>query len=432
MSKYQIIGSMTGNSMDAVDLVLTSFDDDHMEDICAYSMDFSDQMREKMEYLRRVCKAKTRDEIVKLPFFDEIHDEYVKCVYQATQKMLELYQIEPSTVDAFAFHGKTLDHFPPSLAQKANLAPYTLQIGSGQMLSDLLQIPVVYDFRSPYIQAGLEGAPLVPPHNAHIALVEGDGIYYNGGNTSNFAWISGGKCVAAADAGPFNEFIDGWIRRFCSEPFDQNGKYGRKGHLDTNLLQKLFDAGRDFYQRSIPKSGDPQYYDRDQIFEMILQHIPKYEFCDVAHTFEYFAAYIAFQALTLTNQALADAEQILLFGGGWKNPVVFESFKTLLEAKGFVLPEHQEKFGAFLKRFEKIPQIKYSVFGQNMEARLFADMARYKLENKVWELPEVIKSGQKIVSGKIAFPQKNQTEYDDKINEAACGWQNCIKSLEIS
>ena len=37
MVKYKIIGNMTGNSMDAIDLVLTEFDNDIMTDICAYS-----------------------------------------------------------------------------------------------------------------------------------------------------------------------------------------------------------------------------------------------------------------------------------------------------------------------------------------------------------------------------------------------------------
>ena len=33
MKKYQIIGCMTGNSMDAVDLVLTEFEGEKMKDI---------------------------------------------------------------------------------------------------------------------------------------------------------------------------------------------------------------------------------------------------------------------------------------------------------------------------------------------------------------------------------------------------------------
>ena len=95
------------------------------------------------------------------------------------------------------------------------------------MLADLTGIKVVYDFRSAPLIAGFDGAPLVPPHNAHIAATEGDGCYYNGGNTSNFAWIIDGKAQIGADAGPFNEYIDNFIRDNTADSFDVDGKYGK-------------------------------------------------------------------------------------------------------------------------------------------------------------------------------------------------------------
>ena len=59
-----------------------------------------------------------------------------------------------------------------------------------------------------------------------------------------------------------------------------------------------------------------------------------------------------------------------------------------------------------------------------MEARLFADLARYRLENKAWEIPEIIQAGKKVVCGNIAYPQNLKTNYSDAINLAAKGWQN--------
>ena len=52
---------------------------------------------------------------------------------------------------------------------------------------------------------------------------------------------------------------------------------------------------------------------------------------DALHTFEYFAAYIAAQALTLVPENVALPENIILFGGGWKNPVVRQSFEEILK-----------------------------------------------------------------------------------------------------
>lgn len=417
---YRIIGCMTGNSMDAVDLVLTEFNGDKMCDICSYSVPYSKKMQIKMESLRKKVKDKTKSEISAIPEFKSIHDEYIKSVADAVNDMCRKFKIDKSTIDAIGFHGKTLDHNPPSKAKVDGTMPYTLQIGSGQMLANLTGIPVVYDFRSAPLMAGFDGAPLVPPHNAHIAATEGDGCYYNGGNTSNFAWIIDGKAQIGADAGPFNEYVDNFIRDNTSDSFDENGKYGLKGNLNKELLQKLFDIGRDYYERSLPKSGDPQYYYKDKVFDIIKKM--KIPFNDAVHTLEYFAAYLAVQALTLTDKKMNLPSNFILFGGGWKNPVVRQSFDDLIVGKGYILPKHEKQFNTFLNRFKTKPSVNYSVFGEMMEARLFADLARYKLENRAWEIPEIVKAEKKLVCGVIAKPNK-QKIFHDEINLAAKGWQ---------
>jgi len=418
---FCIIGNMTGNSMDAIDLVLTEFDGDKMRDICSFSKPYTKQMQSKMEALRAKVGNKTRKEIESLPEFKAIHDEYVYQVATCINDMCKKFKLDKTKIDAIGFHGKTLDHNPPSRAKVDKTKPYTLQIGSGKMLADLTGIKVIYDFRSAPLMAGFDGAPLVPPHNAHIAATEGDGCYYNGGNTSNFAWIVNGVAQVGADAGPFNEYTDNFIRQNTKDTFDKDGRHGKNGELNKELLQQLFDIGREFYERGLPKSGDPQFYHKDKVFAAIKKLNLKFE--DAVHTLEYFAAYIAVQALTLTDKKIKLPPHIILFGGGWKNPIVRDSFEALLAGKGYVLPEHEKAFAEFLKRFDKKPTIKYSNFGEMMEARLFADLARYKLEERAWEIPEIVKANKKVVCGVIANPMAGRKTYDDCVNLAAKGWQ---------
>ena len=420
MAKYRIIGNMTGNSMDAIDLVATEFDGSKMHDICTFTCPYDKNMRDKIEQLRLLTYNKSRREIEKIPEFRSIHDEYVRQIADAVNMMCLEHRLDKHSVDAIGFHGKTLDHNPPSKARQEQTLPYTLQIGSGKMLADLTDIPVVYDFRSDPLMAGFDGAPLVPPHNAHIAATEGDGFYYNGGNTSNFALIKNGTAEIGADAGPFNEYTDGYIRRHTDQAFDKDGQFGRNGKLDESLLRTLYDFGRPYYTSPLPKSGDPAYYHRQEIFAYVEQQ--QIAFVDAVHTFEYFAAYIAMQALTLISAQELPSE-FILFGGGWKNPIVRTSFVELLHGKGFVLPEHQSAFADLRNKFNKRPNVRQSAFGDYMEARLFADLARYKLQNKAWEIPEVMASGRKIICGRVAAPMPNRIDYDDCINRAAKGWQ---------
>lgn len=420
--KKRLIGNMTGNSMDAIDLVLTEFDDDKMTDICTYSKPYTADMQQKIENLRRLAFDKTREEIENIPEFKEVHDTYVAQIAECVNEMCAAFGLNKQSIDAIGFHGKTLDHNPPSKAAAENTSAYTLQIGSGQMLADLTGIKVVYDFRSAPLMAGYDGAPLVSPHNAHIAAAEGDGCYYNGGNTSNFALIVDGKALIGADAGPFNEYTDNFIRRFSAETYDKDGMFGSNGILDINLMQYMFGCCRDYYERELPKSGDPAYYHKDKIFAYVTEQGIKFN--DAVKTFEYFAAYTAVQALTLVPEKMPMPARMVLFGGGWKNPVVRDAFAELLQGEGYILPQHKKAFARLRERLGKAPEVKISSFGDFMEARLFADLARYKLENRAWELPEAVSSGHPVICGVVAEPGKNGGKYRDMINLAAKGWQS--------
>ena len=100
-----------------------------------------------------------------------------------------------------------------------------------------------------------------------------------------------------------------------------------------------------------------------------------------------------------------------------------------MSGKGYVLPEHKASFDAFLKRFEKPVSVRYSTLGEFMEARLFADLARYKLDGRAWEIPEIVKAGKEVVCGVIAEPKKGRKVYTDCVNLASKGWQSRLGVL---
>ena len=388
MTKYRIIGNMTGNSMDAIDLVLSEFENNQIKDICSFSAPYSKDMQDKIEYLRTISRSKTKEEIENSPNFNEIHNEYISQIASCINQMLKINNIDKSTISAIGFHGKTLDHNPPSIANLNKTTPYTVQLGSGQMLSNLTQIPVIYDFRSDFIKNGFEGAPLIAPHNARISHLEGDGCYYNGGNTSNFAIIENNTPLITTDAGPFNEYIDNFIRLNTPHSYDIDGIYGKKGKLNKSLLKELFNIGLKYYNTPLPKSGDPAYYHKQEVFNYIKSKNISFE--DAIHSLEYFSAYICVYTLTQIPENITIPQNFILFGGGWKNPIVFGYFKDLLSNNAYILPQHKEQFNSLYNRLSNTPYIKTSKFGDFMEARLMADLAYHKLENKPWPLPETI------------------------------------------
>ena len=66
-----------------------------------------------------------------------------------------------SEIDIVGFHGQTIHHNPKE--------HFTLQIGDGALLAELLEISVISNFRGNDVAAGGQGAPLTPVY--HQALL---------------------------------------------------------------------------------------------------------------------------------------------------------------------------------------------------------------------------------------------------------------------
>ena len=118
MAKYRIIGNMTGNSMDAVDLVMSDFEDEKITDICSFSKPYDENMQKRMEALRTEVFNKSASEILQIKDFLPLHNEYIIQIAECINEMCRLNNIDKKTIDAIGFHGKTLDHNPPSKAKR--------------------------------------------------------------------------------------------------------------------------------------------------------------------------------------------------------------------------------------------------------------------------------------------------------------------------
>lgn len=424
------IGIMTGNSMDAVDVVYAEVGAHHIQPIYTLSEPFSADMQHKTQALRTLAqKGLPRHTLEQHPLLQEFHQSYTDQIAAAVTRLITENKIELNSLSAICSHGKTLDHQPASIGNKH---PYTLQIGSGKMLADSLsrrlstsnippppRIRVLYDFRSDDIMNGGEGAPLIPPLNALTAIQDKtpDRIDINAGNTANLCLIRNGKTVAGWDVGPCNEYMDYVVRRYTDLPFDKDGKLALSGKLDKDLLRTLFNIGAAFYEKSPPKSGDPTYYHTTKI--EAFQHAEK--LADNLYTAAYFAAYLIVYALHfIPGEIPADFS---LFGGGWKNPVLLQSLQNLLNQRGFILPEHTAVFADIYRRCTSPVRCEIHPNGQWMESLLWARMG-YCFDHQIpWTTPDLTSCRTPTVCGIEAVSDPFRTTYDDLICRAYKGWQ---------
>lgn len=410
------IGVMTGNSLDAVDVVITEFAQNHMRDICGHSHLIPLALAQDFRLLKE--RIKQTDGHVRRVFdedkasFMQLHDSYIHLVAQTISETLDKAGLNPQDIEIIGFHGQTCAHCPPSIAKGK---PYTVQVGSGQMLADLTGIKVAYDFRSDDVLNGGEGAPLAPVHNMHLALnLRKEGIFpvafCNGGNTGNISLITTDKNqkirVLGWDTGPFNHFADMLTLREKGEPYDKDGKYGAPGNLNEELLRTLFEqavvteSGKNYLMQPPPKSSDPAWY--RFLPEMMDGSIP---FCDRLRTVEFFSAYAFVYNLKYIPADFDKPSYFLTFGGGWNNPVVQKDFERLLHGKAKALPEHQAVFETIANPKAIVtPASKFGSDSRFMEARIFADMAWCLLQKEPFSYPETTGCREPVVGGIVAVP----------------------------
>jgi len=441
---------MTGNSLDAADVVLTAFyQSGKIEDLEFFSLPSTKELFNKLKDLRNyitnndgnmnlVAKSYKYNSLE----FNDVLNEYMDFIAAAVEALVSKaknnsainskYNLDK--IDIIGFHGQTCAHKPPSQA-KENENIYTVQIGDGQKLADITGITVAYDFRSDDIMAGGEGAPFAPMHNFHCAKSIGDDKYLpitfiNGGNTSNISNISynkkGREVISGWDAGAFNHFPDLLARKYTNKICDFNGAIGRQGKINIDLLKILFEtgvinsSGESFLLKPPPKSSDPQWYKN-----IIMLDDKAISLEDKMRTAEYFASYLTYHSLAYTAEDIIMPHRFTLFGGGWKNPLIKEFFTGFINGefdKYPIIDEHLDWFKNIDKRIKSSgekAEVKFSdeygFSSEAMEARIFADMACCRITNKAFTSLDITGVKKAPLCGILAYPNHNLGNVTDNL-----------------
>ncbi len=462
LKELLVIGVMTGNSMDAVDVVLTTFDKDgKMKDLATHTQPYSRDLYTVLADLRKAVNThKGNMPLVRASYrythkgtthnLTQVDRMYMDAVAKTVKSLIAKAHKDPALVKTYGTnfrinlvgsHGQNLAHYPPSIAAKSGRTPYTIQLGDGQYLANQLNIPVVYDFRTADMKNGGEGAPVGPFHQKVLATQISGGVkpriaFCNAGNTGNIGVVSTrGKAQKVMtlgwDIGPFNYFSDQLMRQEKNKNWDMDGAHAAKGRVNANLLRLIVNRaivdsrGGNFLWKKPPKSSDGQWYKLLPELRggVALKGDKKpLKFSDRIRTGGYAAAYTYVLALDQVPKDVMLPTTFALCGGGWKNTIIRSHFEDLIhgrnEARSPILPEHREIFTRVYKRLQKAAKTTGSPvriamsdafgFGSDaMEARIFAHMAVAFTRNQPFTFPEITGCKSPTVCGKIAYPQKS-------------------------
>ena len=373
---FSAMGLMSGTSMDGVDVSIIKSDGyDEVELIFDQYFEYDIDLYKQLSTLRD--KIKSSEDLTK--YSKELSDlERALTIFHA-EKISKIALKNGIEIDLIGFHGQTIFHNPQ--------IKITKQLGDGNLLSQLLKKPVIYDFRQADIDNNGQGAPLTPIY--HRLLVnnflnkEKDNsaqpiCIVNIGGISNATIINDisnniENDLIAYDIGPGNCLIDEWIRNNSNLKFDEDGKIAKSGKIDQLILNQAID---NFKIETYSKSLDVKEFDISFARGLSLE--------DGCSTITEFTAYLIAEGIKFLNKN--NSNKYLFCGGGRKNKFLIESIirNSNLNKNNFDMIDN------------------FQLNGDYIESQAFAYLAIRSKLNLPISFPNTTRCNAPVIGGKLA------------------------------
>ncbi len=254
---FTSLGLMSGTSMDGIDLAIIQTDGKkrliRSFPGTAQAYDADEQAALKVA-VAQSAEMESREQVVER--FSELEERITRKHSALVKNHLAKHKDVLPEIDLIGFHGQTVLHRPE--------LGLTVQLGDGELLSELTGLPVVYDMRSNDMLNGGQGAPLAPAY--HVALASNLPAEFGGSKPVAFVNIGGisnvtivADDVVAFDTGPGNNLIDLWMQSREGQPFDEGGKLASGGAIDHDLVETFLDHS--YFTVAPPKSLDRLDFD---------------------------------------------------------------------------------------------------------------------------------------------------------------------------
>lgn len=293
-------------------------------------------------------------------------------------------RLQPEDVDLIGSHGQTVYHVPPG--SPAGSIPSTLQLGEPGEIAEHTGITTVADFRPRDIAAGGQGAPLTSFVDYALFGCTGK-IVLNLGGIANVTALpdgAGPEAVFAFDTGPANMLLDFAAAELTGGrlPYDQDGLLAAAGQVSQTLLDWLL--AHPYLHRPPPKTTGREEFGA-AFGRTVLREARRLTLNaqDILATLTAFTAESVTQALRRHLLPYGRYDEVVLSGGGARNPVLVRMLRQCLPELHFATYEH------------------YGIDSKAREALAFAALAAYALAGRPNTLPSCTGARHAVIVGKI-------------------------------
>ena len=332
-----VLGVMSGTSLDGVDTVTA-----RLERVGG-RLDWRVLGRSARPYpsdlagrLHLALKPETSDVLLLTELHQEVGRFYAEVVTAAQAE---------HPLDLVALSGQTVYHVPRPDAARGWRVKSTLQLGEAAVVAERCRVTTVSDFRQSDLAAGGQGAPLVAFPDSRLYAAPGVArVVVNLGGIANVTYLPANGAedrVVAFDTGPGNCLLDEAMTARAGEPFDAGGRVAREGTVDEAALAHLLSEP--YFALPPPKTTGRELFHLGAALET--------GWPDGEPSLPTLVATLA----RLTVRSLVDAvnehllpkgvDEVLVAGGGARNPVLLEGIAAGLRApvRGFAELGYDDK-----------------------------------------------------------------------------------------
>ncbi len=348
----QILGIMSGSSLDGIDLALCSFKNRGNKTgwsiLKSATIPYSTKWKNRLKRLT-----------------DSTALEFAQADYDLGKLFGKIAKdfLQGEKVDFIASHGHTVFHYPEK--------SMTCQLGNGAMIAATSGVSTISDFRSTDIGLGGQGAPFASLVDRDL-LAEYDAMI-NLGGISNVS-INGRK-IMAFDIGPCNQLLN-YLANKKDKEYDDDGKMASTGTVNQELLEELLED--EYFDRKPPKSLDNSYV--MSRFTPLLDNFS-------ATIEDKLATCVEFISITISDQLQSflnfknDTPNVVITGGGAKNSYLIRRIEANCNNCKIIIPD--------------------DVFVEYKEALLMAYMGFLRINEKENVLSSVTGAGRNSISGAV-------------------------------
>ena len=203
-------------------------------------------------------------------------------------------------------------------------------MGNANLLSQLSNRKILFNFRKKDIENGGEGAPLSPIYHfnlSNILNLPDSCIFLNIGGISNATYIKK-NTLKAKDVGPGNVLMDEFLKITKNLNYDKDGILAEKGSVNYDTINQFMDNQFQAFknQKSLNRSDFDFSFVRGLEFESALA------------TLTYLTAKVISENIKLNYDTNSP---IILCGGGRKNKTLIKFLKELINTEVHMI----DKFG---------------------------------------------------------------------------------------